>query len=233
MMADVIDKDLLLRVVPAQIKKNISDDVLDVINGHLASSETRELFRENIISFASVLQEGRFKFEDYVSAVKYVSFKMLGDSNVVAYTKTFPDRYSRLINEGSTDKEISAYVAAYHKTKLVTLIFGQTLMPVHILHNNLFHESINTMAEIMRDSDTSPKVRSDTAYNLATLLKPPEEAKIKLDVNLKEDSAISALKETTMELVRQQREMVQSGLWTAQTVAHSGLIIEGEVEDDA
>jgi len=106
-------------------------------------------------------------------------------------------------------------------------------MPVHILHNNLFHESINTMAEIMRDSDTSPKVRSDTAYNLATLLKPPEEAKIKLDVNLKEDSAISALKETTMELVRQQREMVQSGLWTAQTVAHSGLIIEGEVEDDA
>lgn len=232
-MADVIDKDLLLRVVPAQVRKNISDDVLDVINGHLASSETRELFRENIISFASVLQEGRFKFEDYISAVKYVSFKMLGDSNVVSYTKTFPDRYSRLVNEGATDKEISAYVAAYHKTKLVTLIFGQTLMPVHILHNNLFHESINTMAEIMRDADTSPKVRSDTAYNLATLLKPPEEAKIKLDVNLKEDSAISALKETTMELVRQQREMVQSGLWTAQTVAHSGLIIEGEVEDDA
>ena len=230
-MSDTIDKDLLLRVLPPAIKKNITPDVIDVINSHLATSESREMFRENLISFSSVLQEGRFKFEDYISAVKYVSYKMLGDSNVVAYTKTFPDRYQRLCDEGMSDKAISAYVAAYHKTKLVTLIFGQTIMPVHIVHQNLFHESIITMAEIMRDTDTSPKVRSDTAYNLATLLKPPEEAKIKLDVSLNEDSAITALKETTMALVAQQRNMLNAGLMNAESVAQSGLIIEGEVDE--
>lgn len=231
-MSDTIDKDLLYRVVPANVRKNITEEVLDTINNHLATSETREMFRENIISFASVLQEGRFKFDDYISAVKYVSFKMLGDSNVVAYTKTFPQRYSRLCQEGASDKEISAYVAAYNKTKLVTLIYAQTIMPTHILHQNLFHEAINTMAELMRDEDVSPKVRSDTANNLANLLKPPEEAKIKLDVSVKEDSAVVALRETTMDLVRQQREMLQSGLWSAQTVAHSGLIIEGETDNE-
>ena len=230
-MSELLDKNVLFRVLPPAIKKNITDEVIDTINNHLATSETRELFRENIISFASVLQEGRFKFEDYISAVKYVSFKILGDSNIIAYTKTFPDRYQRLIDEGMSDKAISAYVAAYHKTKLVTLLFGQTIMPVHILHQNLFHESITTMAEIMRDEDTSPKVRSDTAYNLATLLKPPEESKLKLDVTLKEDSAITALRETSMALVAEQRKLMSAGLWNAETVAQSGLIIEGEVDE--
>lgn len=230
-MSELLDKNVLFRVLPPAIRKNITDEVIDTINNHLATSETRELFRENIISFASVLQEGRFKFEDYISAVKYVSFKILGDSNIIAYTKTFPDRYQRLIDEGMSDKAISAYVAAYHKTKLVTLLFGQTIMPVHILHQNLFHESITTMAEIMRDEDTSPKVRSDTAYNLATLLKPPEESKLKLDVTLKEDSAITALRETSMALVAEQRKLMSAGLWNAETVAQSGLIIEGEVDE--
>ena len=230
-MSELLDKNVLFRVLPPAIRKNITDEVIDTINNHLATSETRELFRENIISFASVLQEGRFKFEDYISAVKYVSFKILGDSNIIAYTKTFPDRYQRLIDEGMSDKAISAYVAAYHKTKLVTLLFGQTIMPVHILHQNLFHESITTMAEIMRDEDTSPKVRSDTAYNLATLLKPPEESKLKLDVTLKEDSAITALRETSMALVAEQRKLLNAGLWDAETVAQSGLIIEGEVDE--
>ena len=230
-MSELLDKNVLFRVLPPAIRKNITDEVIDTINNHLATSEARELFRENIISFASVLQEGRFKFEDYISAVKYVSFKILGDSNIIAYTKTFPDRYQRLIDEGMSDKAISAYVAAYHKTKLVTLLFGQTIMPVHILHQNLFHESITTMAEIMRDEDTSPKVRSDTAYNLATLLKPPEESKLKLDVTLKEDSAITALRETSMALVAEQRKLLNAGLWDAETVAQSGLIIEGEVDE--
>ena len=230
-MSELLDKNVLFRVLPPAIRKNITDEVIDTINNHLATSETRELFRENIISFASVLQEGRFKFEDYISAVKYVSFKILGDSNIIAYTKTFPDRYQRLIDEGMSDKAISAYVAAYHKTKLVTLLFGQTIMPVHILHQNLFHESITTMAEIMRDEDTSPKVRSDTAYNLATLLKPPEESKLKLDVTLKEDSAITALRETSMALVAEQRKLMSAGFWDAETVAQSGLIIEGEVDE--
>ena len=230
-MSELLDKNVLFRVLPPAIRKNITDEVIDTVNNHLATSETRELFRENIISFASVLQEGRFKFEDYISAVKYVSFKILGDSNIIAYTKTFPDRYQRLIDEGMSDKAISAYVAAYHKTKLVTLLFGQTIMPVHILHQNLFHESITTMAEIMRDEDTSPKVRSDTAYNLATLLKPPEESKLKLDVTLKEDSAITALRETSMALVAEQRKLMSAGLWNAETVAQSGLIIEGEVDE--
>lgn len=230
-MSELLDKNVLFRVLPPAIRKNITDEVIDTVNNHLATSETRELFRENIISFASVLQEGRFKFEDYISAVKYVSFKILGDSNIIAYTKTFPDRYQRLIDEGMSDKAISAYVAAYHKTKLVTLLFGQTIMPVHILHQNLFHESITTMAEIMRDEDTSPKVRSDTAYNLATLLKPPEESKLKLDVTLKEDSAITALRETSMALVAEQRKLLNAGLWDAETVAQSGLIIEGEVDE--
>jgi hypothetical protein len=62
-------------------------------------------------------------------------------------------------------------------------------------------------------------------------LKMPEATKVELDVNVKEDDSISELKKTTMELVRQQREMIKLGAMNAREVAHQK-IIEGEVVSD-
>lgn len=226
-----ISKDVFTAVLPNQLRKSVSDELLDSINNHLVNSERREMFRDNLIGFSRVLRDGKYKLEDYVNAVKYVTFKMMGDSNKVSYIKTFPDRFQRLVDEGLNEKEISSYVAAYNKNKLVVAVYEQTLVPVHILNMDLRQKAINVMADIMLDEDVSPKVRSDTAYNLATTLAPPADNKINLEVNIGEDSAIAALRESTMALVAQQREMLVNGFVTADTVAKSGLIIEGEVNE--
>ena len=47
-----------------------------------------------------------------------------------------------------------------------------------------------------------------------------------MDLNIKEDSSIAALRLTTLELARQQRLMIDSGAMNAQEVAHSKLIID-------
>jgi len=76
----------------------------------------------------------------------------------------------------------------------------------------------------------SEKVRSDAANSLLTHLKAPEVKKIELDVGIKQDKTIEELRATTLDLVKQQREMLSGGTANAKQIAHSKLSIT-DVED--
>ena len=106
-------------VLPKQVRGAISDELIDAVNVAIANSELRENFRDNLLSYTSVMKDGKFKIESYINAVKYVSLKLLGSSNVDAYLKTFPDKHQWFIAQNTSSKDISAYVAAYNKNKLV------------------------------------------------------------------------------------------------------------------
>ena len=82
-------------------------------------------------------------------------------------------------------------------------------------------------AELMVSAN-SEKVRSDAANSILTHLKPPETQKIELDIGIKKDSSIMALREATMGLVEEQRKALASGNVTAQEVAHSRVVIDNE-----
>ena len=213
--------------LPDKVKKTINQELMDSINKTLSDPDMYETYRENLLSYASVMADGRFKMESYVSAVKYVSHKLMGASNIAAYIKTFPDKYQDFINRGIETKDIASYVTAYNKSKLVNLIMEQTLIPSYVLNQDLYQKALNVQAELMI-SATSEKVRCDAANSLLTQLKMPEVNKVQLDVNVKEDGSIAALRESTLELVRQQKLMVQAGAMNAQEVAHSKLVIDVE-----
>ena len=213
--------------LPDKVKKTINQELMDSINKTLSDPDMFETYRENLLSYASVMADGRFKMESYVSAVKYVSHKLMGASNIAAYIKTFPDKYQDFINRGIETKDIASYVTAYNKSKLVNLIMEQTLIPSYVLNQDLYQKALNVQAELMLTAK-SEKVRSDAANSLLTQLKMPEVNKVQLDVNVKEDGSIAALRESTLELVRQQKLMVQAGAMNAQEVAHSKLVIDVE-----
>ena len=59
--------------------------------------------------------------QDYVNAVKYVSHKLMGCTNLDAYVKTFPVKYQGFLNQGVLSKDIASYITAYNKSKLVNL----------------------------------------------------------------------------------------------------------------
>ena len=222
-----LSKEEFKATLPKNFKNKISDELMGSINGLLQEQTTREEFRENLIGYASVLAQGRYKVEDYVSAVKYVSHKMLGSTNLEAYVKTFPVRYKRLLDDGVDDYRVSAYASSYNKNQLVNKIYEQTLIPSHILNADVFQKALNVQAELMVHAN-SEKVRSDAANSLLTHLKRPEVTKIELDVGLKEDKTINDLRQATMALAASQRDMIKSGMMNAKEVAHSQ-IIEGEV----
>lgn len=216
-------------VVPKSVKKKVNQELVDHINGLVQDPEMREMYRDNIISYASVMQDGKFKVSQYLDAVRYVSYKLMGDTNTKAYVKTFPDKYARFKAQGVVDKDIASYITAYNKGKLVNLIFEQTIVPSHVLNQEMYQRALNAQADLMMNAK-SEKVRSDAANSILTHLKPPETKKIELDVGVKDSGAISELKQTTMELVAQQKRMIAAGVNNPKEVAESK-VIQGEFEE--
>ena len=216
--------------LPDKVKKSVSQDLIDKVNQTLSEPELFEAYRENLLSYTKVLSEGRYKISDYVNAVKYVSHKLMGCTNIEAYSLTFPDKIQRFSSLGTSSKDVASYVSIYNKSKLVNAIFEQTLIPSYVLNQDLYQKALNTQAELMI-SARSEKVRSDAANSLLTHLRPPETQKVQLDIGVKEDSSIQHLRNATLELARQQRQMLEAGMLNAKEVAHAPLTIDmGEVE---
>ena len=213
--------------LPDKVKKSVNQELIDQVNSTLSNPELYEAYRDNLLSYTKVMADGKFKISNYIDAVRYVSHKLMGCTNIEAYTKTFPDKYQRFIAQGVEPKDIASYVTAYNKSKLVNLIFEQTLIPSYVLNQDLYQKALNVQAELMVTA-RSEKVRCDAANSLLTQLKMPETKKVELDIGVKEDGSIAALRATTLELARQQRLMMESGAMNAQEVAHGKLIIEGE-----
>lgn len=216
--------------LPDKVKKSVNQELIDQINQTLSDPDMFETYRDNLLSYTKVMADGRFKITDYVNAVKYVSHKLMGCTNIEAYTKTFPDKYQRWVNQGVSSKDIASYVTAYNKSKLVNLIFEQTLIPSYVLNQDLYQKALNVQAELMV-SAKSEKVRCDAANSLLSHLKMPETQKVELDLGIKEDSSIAALRQATMELVRQQRLMVEAGAMNAQEIAHSKVVVDVEAKE--
>jgi len=225
---DLLTMDQFVRVLPKNCKKNVTVEMVDRVNDLLNDQHLRENFRDNLLSYTNVMADGKYKIQSYIDAVRYVSYKLLGSTNIEAYTKTFPDRFQRLVDGGASNKMISSFCAAYNKTKLVCAVLEQTLVPTHIINADLYQKALNVQADLMVSSG-SDKVRCDAANSLLTHLKMPETTKLELDVNVKQDKSIEDLRASTLELVKQQKLMIESGAMEVKEVAHSKLLIEGEV----
>lgn len=221
--------DDLQKNVPKSIRSKITTELVDDINRLAKEPDLRENFKENIVSYTSVMADGKYKIQGYVDAVKYVSYKLLGKSNQMAYKNTFPDRYARLVAEGADDKTISSYSTAFGKTKLVGKIMEQTLIPVHIINADLYQKALNTQAHLMATAN-SEKVRCDAANSILVQLKMPEVNKIELDIGIKSDSVISELNSTLKELANKQQQGIESKLTNSLDVANSKIITGEFVE---
>lgn len=226
-MSYTLTEDQIKSVVPKNIKGNITGQLTQDINNILNDPDIREEYRENVLSYTDVLQNGKWKFKDYIYAVKYVSYKLRGDSNIQAYTKTFPDRVAGYKARGITD--YSPWVTSYNKSKLVYEIMSRSMIPTHVLNADIYQKAINVQASLMVTAK-SEKVRTDAANSLLNHLKAPETAKIEVDMNVKNDSGIEDLKSATLELVKAQKLALQSGINNAKEIAHSNIIIDVQAD---
>jgi hypothetical protein len=218
----MLSKEDIERSLPTQVKLHINDEFVRLFNEVSDNPIVAEEIRNNFVSYATVVRDGQFKVLDYFNAVKYVSYKILGYSNKDSYKLTFPERYQNLVAENVSDKDISSYVAAYNKNKLVNLILDQTLIPVHVLNANIYQQAINVQADLMLTAK-SEKVKCDAANSLLTHLKRPETKQIELQIGTKDSSDLKDLKETLRQLASAQMQQINSGS-SAKDVARQSII---------
>jgi hypothetical protein len=224
--------EALKAAMPKRQKHNITPELVEDLNNLIADPEERTAFRENLVSYTSVLEDQGVRLPDYIAAVRYVSYQLMGFTNQQSWIKTFPERYQRLIDQEKISEEddmfLRSTVACYNRGKVVNAIREQTLIPTWVLNSDIHQKAINQLAILMTTSK-SDKVRADAASSLLTHLKMPETVQMKLDVDVKEDDSIKQLRGAVTDLVRAQRVAIETGTTDAQRIAEAKLI-EAEYE---
>lgn len=213
-----------MEALPVKYQTNVQEGTLEKINEILKEPEMLQTYRDNFISYTHILQNGKYKLEDYTNAIKYCSYKMAGLSNKDAYIKTFPDRYRQHKNNCTSEKAIDSYICAYNKNKLVTSILEQAYVPVWLINQDAVQKAINTLLDVVTNSE-SDKCRVDASVGLLNHLKPPENKKIQLDIGM--DSAastIAEMRQAMKDLVSVQAQELSNGNLNAKHVIEGNII---------
>lgn len=218
-----LTKDVITQVLPGRFAKVITDEMVDQWNVLTSNPDMCNYYRENFISYAKVLTEGKFSVDEYLNAVIYCSHRLTGESCKDSYNATFPTRVMGWITRGINEKAQSSYISAYNNSKLVKRIMEQSVIPLWVLNQDVNQRAINTLIELMDNAD-SEKVRSDSANALLNHLKKPDSVQVELNVGVKEDSELANLQKAMKELVQAQTYAIQSGGANALAIAESKIV---------
>lgn len=235
-MGPVIELNLLTRkqlqdIVPETQRSAITDQLVDTINTISKDPIQAEAIRENIIKYSKVLYEGQFRIKDFISAVQYVSYKLMNYTNEESYKRTFPDRYEVLRAKGASRKDISSYVSMYHKNAIVTKLLEKAYIPIWLLYQDYFTDALEVNVTIMNDEDVSPKVRVEAANSVMTQLQRPKEATLNLNVSDTSDTSMKEMKDLLVRLAQtQQNKIVGQEISTKEIAAMK--IIKSEGDDE-
>ena len=218
------------KLVPKNQRTLITQEFLDKLEASVSDSLVAEQFKENFVTYLNVLSKGKYKMEDYINAVKYVSFKLLGYSNINAYIATFPERYERLKAEGQT--QIEAFVSMYNKNKLVMQIYEQTIVPSYVLNAPMHQQALNTLAAMIIDDDVRGMTKVKACEAILQYTKQPDIVKGELTIGIEQSDTINDLREITENLADTYRVMLEKKGMRLKDVAEANIIdITPEDED--
>jgi len=224
----VYDKDEYKAALGKMSKRLANDDVFNLIDDIVDRDDNLDgHLQDKIISFSSVMKMGRYKSTDYVRAVQFCSYLAIGDTQIDAYRKTFPDRAAKKSKESQ-----QSGASIYASGDLVQKIMTQSMVPAHIMFNSERFEAISVLKGLMTSS-TNERIKMESADKILTHIKPPDESKLTIDIGLKEDDSIQELNEALTKLAVKEKEMMGNGILTLKDVASKrivGEVIDAEIE---
>lgn len=219
--------EIVKKVMPGRLRGAITQELIDKINTISTDPILTDEIKKNFLGYTGILQDGKYKTEDYLNAVVYVSYKLMGYSNIDSYIKTFPQRYQVLVSKGLPQKDIAAYVTAYNRGKLVNKILEQTLVPTWVLNQDIYQKAINTQAALLNSKNE--KVRFMAADSILTHLAKPEKAGPLVNIEMSQNTGIEDLRETLVKLAEVQQSLIKQGKATTEQITEQK-IIEAEID---
>lgn len=214
--------EVVKKLVPRGQRTLITQEFIDKIENCMGDSLIADQFKDNFVSYLNILGDSKYKMEDYISAVKYVSFKLLGYTNIDAYAATFPDRYQRL--KLMDQKQIDAYVSMYNKGKLVVQMYEQSLVPSYVLNAPMYQDALNTLAEMIIDPSVKGMAKVKACEAILQHTKQPEIIKTELTIGTSNNDSLNDLREVTEKLAETYRAALVGGQVSLKEIAESKLI---------
>lgn len=228
--------DELKDALPPRQKKLVTQGVVDTLN-QLSSDEGEEFaehYKQNFVSMSTIMNNANYSMKDYVSAVKFASYKLLEHTDIDSYRYTFPDRYARLMlkwqQEGMDEdsirgQKISPFVTAYKKTELAVKVMERSLVPSRILNAPMFQDALNIQMSLAYTA-RSEMVRQAAAESVMKYTVSPEATKIEMEIGIKGQDEVMALRDEMRRLATAQQGGIESGSVTSEGIAHSKLLHE-------
>lgn len=230
----------LRAAVPKHSRGMVTQGVVNVMNQLVEEEgiDFAEQYKQNFVTFSNVLRSGEYTTADYISAVKFVSHKLLENSDIDAYQMTFPDRYVRLLDQyehhgdeaAIRSEKISPFVSAYKRNQLVVKLTEQALVPARILNAPMFQQALNIQLELALGS-RSDMVRTQAANSILTHLKQPETQHIALEVAVTGSDELAAMRSEMTRLAGIQQNSIESGSNTSLEIAESRLLHDRPFEE--
>jgi len=222
-------------ITPKNQRSMITEELVDKLNKWNEDPKLMESYTDNVLTYISVLKEGKFKITDYMNAVRFVSYKLMGYSDIDAYAIAFPERYERLREEGLSRDEISPYTSAYKKNMLVTKIFEQTVIPINVLNNHMAQDALNELMKIGLHG-RSEMARVTALSKVIDKTDAVETQKLQLDVGINNSDELSDLRTMLSEVATEQLGYIEKGKVDLKTLGslkpkEEEDIIEGEIDE--
>lgn len=218
--------------LPIKLQSAVTQSLVDKLNALNSDvPEAADSIKENFLTFYDVLSEGKYKIQDYLNAVIYVSFKLMGKTNRDAYRITFPDRFKRMKSNNTPDKDIDSIISAYNRNRLVNKVYEKTIIPSWILNQDAYQEAINTQVYLMKNAQ-SERVKAMAADSILNHLKRPDNiAQAQLNINVNTNSVLDSVLKNMQDLAKTQQELIKNRQASPKEIAEQRIVIDVEPEE--
>ena len=206
----MLDIDTLRELIPKKQKNLVTENIVKIINETASDELIADEFKKNFVTYTNVISSGKYSLEEYNNAVHFLTMIMIGDSEIDAYSKVFPDRYKRLIEKGVDRSKISSYVSNYKNTKLVVQLLEQSMVPTYIVNAPLYQDALNHSIWLMYNAQ-SETVQQKSAEAVMVQLKAPEAAKLEVDISVNKGSVVDDYEQVMLEVAERKREAMLAG----------------------
>lgn len=172
--------------VPRKFRSQITENFLDQMEQVIGDGEQARCVRENFISYSKVLQDcgPNVGILDYLNAVRFITFKIMGYSIEESWRRVFPHKVEKLIKE-CKESHICKYSNIFNKSQIVNKIYSQTIIPSYILHHDMYEETLYTLNDMLNNGELRGMAKVKAAKTILKHTNPSKVTKLKITDNKK------------------------------------------------
>lgn len=212
---DVITVEELKQKFPRKAN-TITEDTVNLINE--ATSDpcfSADDFIEHMVSYQSVMINGKYSMKEYINALKFCSYLEMEDSAVEAYKKArandeFVIERMNAPTDSKEYRELTHQASRARKSPIVRQILTQTDMPLYLMFQGSRYEAVKVLHQEMTTAAYS-KDRISAAKALLEQVKPPENVQVEIGLGPQENNALQQLNEQLAKIAVKHKDGLESG----------------------